>query len=168
MPLVACTDPTFSYRGGISTATAPGATQHALNPAGLAPPFGVDFLFSIANDSLCTMLSSFRAELWILSGVGTVFTEELLVASVVASTLTASASLSQATILPIANRRWNYTTDGFRLKQNGQVSGVSSAARFIINGQVCFGTGGGDCCAELNLKLDQVIQAVSKSYIFPP
>lgn len=114
--------------------------------------------------------AGFIAELWVVSGPGPVYTDEIrLVQMAGAQPVGALVSGSMATsqILPHAGRPFDWTRDGFRSSQNaGYTASVSNQLTMSFN--ACSSSGVTDCCAELSAKLDQVLAYVAKPFFNQP
>lgn len=124
----------------------------------------------IEHTSGGTLLSGFVAEVWVVSGPGPTYTDEIrLVQLAGAQPVGALASGSMATsqVLPHAGRVFDWTRDGFRFSQNAAYT-ATAGSPLTMSFNACASSGVTDCCAELNAKLDQVLAAVTKTYTFPP
>jgi hypothetical protein len=116
---------------------------------------------------LGSLLSGFVGNLWISSGPGPTFTDEVVLCSIQGAQpagIQTSGSWTLTQPLPIAARPFNIATDAFFLAHNDQYVASGDFHQFQLYSQVCQGTASTDCCAELNGKLDQVLAAVTRVY----
>lgn len=112
--------------------------------------------------------AGFVAELWVVSGPGPTYTDEIRLVRMAGAQpagALVSGSMATAQILPNAGRVFDWTRDGFRTSQNASYT-ASAASPLTMSFNACSSSGVMDCCAELNEKLDRVLVAVSK--VFPP
>lgn len=114
--------------------------------------------------------AGFVAELWVVSGPGPVYTDEIrLVQMLGAQPVGALVSGSMATsqVLPNAGRVFDWTRDSFRSSQNAGYT-ASSSSPLTMSFNACSAAAVSDCCAELNAKLDQVLAFVAKPFFNQP
>lgn len=114
--------------------------------------------------------TGFVAEVWVVSGPGPTYTDEvrlvqLLGAQPVGALVSGSMPTSQ--VLPHAGRTFNWTTDGFRTSQNAQYT-ASAGSQLTVSFNACSAVAVSDCCAELNAKLDEVLAFVAKPFFNQP
>lgn len=170
MPISNCSNPA----AGLSSQTQWTSVQ-ALNFYGTVAtaPAAPDFVGKIQHDSGGTLLTSFAAEIWLASGPGPVYTDEVRLVRYEGSHpvgVSVDGGVPIGTILPNAGRVWSPTTDAYAFKHNAQFSGASSSSLVRITFQVCTGAVAPvtDCCAETLAKLDQLLGFVSAIYSNQP
>lgn len=122
---------------------------------------GVEFRDAITTGA------GFNLALWLVSGPGPVYTDEVLITAL-SGVLTGPQqlvrSISATALMPVSGRPFNRTTDGFMVRANAQLGG-STTAPLGWGAEICNVDGAvSDCCAELNAKLDQVLAAVRQVY----
>lgn len=117
------------------------------------------------------LLSGFVARIWLQSGPGPTYTDEVVLvelAGAQAAGTIVTGNRPLTTNLPIAGRPFDWTRDHIRFEINAQYT-ASSGTPTTIRFTSCSAAGGlNDCCAELSAKLDEVLAAVSKRYFTQP
>lgn len=168
MALPTCADLTGSnaWGGGFNHTAMPYSNTQQVPSA---PP-GVSFRGAIEWRSGNPPNPGFRAELWLCSGPGPTFTEELRIAQLAGAAPANTPAVGYVAlnaILPTAGRVWNATTDAYRFKINGDFGTGAQTDQIVMGAEICGSTTQPDCCAELNSKLDMVLASIRRTYTSP-
>lgn len=169
MPIGDGCAPGDSGLASISNTTQAPAALTDTRPATRAPITNV-IQGSIEHTSGGALGTGFVAEVWVVSGPGPTYTDEIRLVQMLGAQPVGAlerGSMATSQILPNAGRVFDWTRDGFRFSQNASYT-ASAASPLTMSFNACSASGVSDCCAELNQKLDQVLAAVSKTYTFPP
>lgn len=113
-----------------------------------------------------TLQAGYRQEIWLVSGPGPTYTNEVLLGhldGVVPAGSVNGSTWNLSQLLPVAGRTWDWTRDGFRSTNNAAFTATSASplTLFYIG---CSAAAVTDCCSETLAKLDQIIGYVSRAF----
>ena len=156
---------------GSVSLTAPGQTASQVTT-----PFGSvsnsTLVGRLTQDGNAQALSGFSAVLWLVSGPGPTYTNEVALCQFTGpgQIRSTSGTWQRLQPLPVAGRPWNIATDACRLVANGNHNATSGTVSVHLAFSVCDeNVTGTDCCAETLAKLDEILSFVSRTWpVVPP
>lgn len=164
-----CPDLTGSFAWSVSLQTTQVPYSNTSTGSNDAP--GISWRGAIEFRGGSVLNPGFLAQLWVVSGPGPIYTDEILLVQVTSTAVLntpVTGFVSQTATLPNAGRVFQPGVDQYNFRVNSQWSPNVPGGTLLMGAEVCGSDAAVDCCAQLNAKLDAVLSFVAQVYSNSP